>query len=318
MIYFDYNATTPIDPIVTKAMLPFIIQHFGNPSSSHEYGRVAKASVEKARSQVAELLHATPEEIYFTSGGSESNNTALKGVAWHDRDKGNHIITSGVEHPAVLNVCAWLSGQGFDITYLPVDAWGQVNPVDLENAITEQTILVSIMHANNETGTIQAIRQISDIAHRHGALFHTDAAQSVGKIRTDVQELGVDFLTIAGHKLYAPKGIGALYIRQGIEIDSLIHGAGHERGLRAGTENVPYDVALGQACEIARIQLDNPMIRDLTDYFWHELKQGLGDKIQLNGHPTERLPNTLNVSFIGWNGQDLLAQLPELAASTGR
>lgn len=183
--------------------------------------------------------------------------------------------------------------------------------------MTEQTILVSIMHANNETGTIQPIRQLSDIAHRHGALFHTDAAQSVGKIRTDVDELGVDFLTIAGHKLYAPKGIGALYIRKGLEIDSLIHGAGHERGLRAGTENVPYDVALGQACEIALRQLDNPITQELTDYFWQELHGGLGDKVQLNGHLSDRLPNTLNISFIGWNGHDLLAKLPELAASTG-
>ncbi|MDD2458747.1 MAG: cysteine desulfurase family protein [Eubacteriales bacterium] len=317
MIYLDYNATTPVDPGVAKALMPYIFQHFGNPSSSHAYGQTAKAAVEKARGQVAKLLNCTPSEVLFTSGGSESNNTALKGVAWHLKDKGNHIITSETEHPAVLNVCAWLSTQGFEITCLPVDVLGQVRPDDLAAALTDRTILVSIMHANNETGTIQPIRQLSELAHRQGALFHTDAAQSVGKIATDVHELGVDLLTLAGHKLYSPKGIGALYIRQGIEIESLIHGAGHERGLRAGTENVPYDVALGQACEIALVQLSNPIIRELTDYFWSELQIGLGDQIHLNGHPTERLPNTLNISFLGWNGHELLAQLPDVAASTG-
>lgn len=317
MIYLDYNATTPVDQGVAKALIPFIFQHFGNPSSSHAYGHAAKVAVENARGQVATLLNCSPNEILFTSGGSESNNTALKGVAWHLKDKGNHIITSEIEHPAVLNVCAWLSTQGFEITYLPVDTFGQVKPDDLAAALTDCTILVSIMHANNETGTIQPIRQLAELAHRKGALFHTDAAQSVGKIVTDVQELGVDFLTVAGHKLYAPKGIGALYIRQGIEIDSLIHGAGHERGLRAGTENVAYDVALGQACEIAQIQLSNPIIREMTDYFWSELHNGLGDQIHLNGHPTERLPNTLNISFLGWNGHELLAQLSDVAASTG-
>lgn len=317
MIYLDYNATTPVDPGVAKALLPFIFENFGNPSSSHAYGQTAKAAVENARGQVAKLLNCSPSEILFTSGGSESNNTALKGVAWHLQDKGNHIITSEIEHPAVLNVCAWLSTKGFEITYLPVDHYGQVRPDDLAAALTDRTILVSIMHANNETGTIQPIRHLAELAHRQGALFHTDAAQSVGKIATDVQALGVDFLTVAGHKLYAPKGIGALYIRQGVEIDSLIHGAGHERGLRAGTENVPYAVALGQACEVARIQLSNPIIRELTDAFWSELHNGLGDQIHLNGHPTERLPNTLNISFLGWNGHELLAKLPDVAASTG-
>jgi cysteine desulfurase len=317
MIYLDYNATTPIDPDVAKALSPFIFQHFGNPSSNHEYGQVAKSAVEKARRQISVLLNCEPDEVYFTSGGSESNNTAIKGVAWHDKEKGNHIVTSEIEHPAVLNVCHWLSKQGFEISYLPVDAYGQVRPEALAAALTDRTIMVSIMHANNETGTIQPIRELAEIAHRQGVLFHTDAAQSVGKIATDVQDLGVDFLTIAGHKLYAPKGIGALYIRRGIAIESLIHGAGHERGLRAGTENVPYDVALGQASEIARQQLDNPMIREMTDYFWSALQSGLGDQIHLNGHPSERLPNTLNISFLGWNGHELLARLPDVAASTG-
>ncbi|MDD2534405.1 MAG: cysteine desulfurase family protein [Eubacteriales bacterium] len=317
MIYFDYNATTPIDAEVAKAMLPYIREHFGNPSSGHDYGRIAKVAVEKARAQVAGILNVGADEIIFTSGGSESNNTAIKGVAWHNRSKGNHIITSVIEHPAVLNVCEWLKTQGFEISYLPVDSAGRVNPADLEAAITQQTILVSIMHANNETGTIQPIRELADIAHRNGALFHTDAAQSVGKIPTDVQQMGVDLLTIAGHKLYAPKGIGALYIRRGIQIDSLIHGASHERGLRAGTENVVFDVALGKACEIARFQLANPIVRELTDYFWSELEINLGDLVHLNGHPTERLPNTLNISFMGKAGYEILDLLPDVAASTG-
>ena len=317
MIYLDYNATTPIDVQVSEAMLPYINQHFGNPSSGHEYGRIAKAAVEQARGQVAALLNAESDEIYFTSGGSESNNTAIKGVAWRHRDKGNHIITSTIEHPAVLNVCEWLSHQGFEITYLPVDSFGCVNPVDLESVITDRTILVTIMHANNETGTIQPIHELAAVSHRYGALFHTDAAQSVGKIATDVKDMGVDFLTIAGHKLYAPKGIGALYIRRGIQIDSLIHGAGHERGLRAGTENVIFDVALGKACEIARKQLSNPIIREMTDYFWRSLKDMIGGRILMNGHPTERLPNTLNVSFIGIAGYEILDSLTDVAASTG-
>lgn len=317
MIYLDYNATTPIDDLVSAAMLPYITQHFGNPSSGHVYGRIAKAAVETARGQVASLINAESDEIYFTSGGSESNNTAIKGAAWHDSKRGNQIITSAIEHPAVLNVCEWLHLQGFDVVYLPVDSYGRVRPVDLENAMTNQTILVSIMHANNEVGTIQPIRELAEISHRHGALFHTDAAQSAGKIPVDVKDLGVDFLTIVGHKMYAPKGIGALYVRRGISIESLIHGAGHERGMRAGTENVIYNVALGKACEIAQDRLFDTSVKELTDYFWGKLHTILGDKIVLNGHPTERLPNTLNVSFLGWNGHELLARLPDLAASTG-
>jgi cysteine desulfurase len=317
MIYLDYNATTPIDESVSKAMLPYIMQHYGNPSSGHAYGQVAKSAVEKARGQVAALLNASPDEICFTSGGSESNNTAIKGVAWHNRQRGNHIITSTIEHPAVLNVCAWLEKQDFRITYLPVDSTGLVKTADLEKSLTDQTILVSIMHANNETGTIQPIRELAAISHQRGTLFHTDAAQSIGKIPLDVQELGIDFLTIAGHKLYAPKGIGALYVRRGIEIDSLIHGAGHERGLRAGTENVVFDVALGQACEVARHWVHDPTIRDLTNYLWQALQQKLGDQVVLNSHPTARLPNTLNISFLGWNGHEILAKMPDLAASTG-
>lgn len=317
MIYLDYNATTPIDEAVGQAMLPFITQHFGNPSSNHEFGQIAKVAVEKAREQVAGLLNAYPDEIYFTSGGSESNNTIIKGLAWHEQKRGRHIITSQIEHPAVLNVCAWLQTQGFKITYLPVDSAGLVDPADLEAAMSEKTILVSIMHANNETGTIQPISKLADVSHRYGVRFHTDAAQSVGKIPTNVREIGVDFLSIAGHKLYAPKGIGALYIRRSAEIEPLIHGAGHERGMRAGTENVILDVALGKACEIAGHWINDNTVRDLTQYFWNGLQARFGSKVALNGHPELRLPNTLNVSFLGMNGHEILANIPELAASTG-
>ncbi len=317
MIYLDYNATTPIDEKVRLAMLPFIERHFGNPSSGHEYGRTTKAAVEKAREQVASLLNAQPDEICFTGGGSEANNMAIKGAAWGHEGRGRHIITSSIEHPAVLNVCRWLGRRGFDITVLPVDPFGLVAPADLEAAITPRTILVSIMHANNETGTIQPISELAAIARAHGALFHTDAAQSVGKIPTDVRDMGVDLLSMAGHKLYAPKGVGALYIRRGVRIEPLVHGAGHENGLRAGTENVIFDVALGEACVIAQAHLHDTAVRELRDYFWDALKSNLGGRVILNGHPDKRLPNTLNISFIGRAGYEILDQLPNAAASTG-
>lgn len=317
MIYLDHNATTPIDPVVAQAMMPYIFEHYGNPSSSHMLGQTAKQAVERARKQLAALLNALPDEIIFTSGGSESNNMVIKGVAWKYKEKGNRIITSVIEHPSVLKVCTYLEQSGYEIICLPVDSYGQVRPADLEALISEQTLLVSVMHANNETGTIQPIKELAAIAHRHGALFHTDAAQSVGKITTDVKDMDVDFLTVAGHKLYAPKGIGALYIRQGIRIDPFIHGAGHERGLRAGTENVIFDVALGEACSIAKDKIQDQTIRELTQYFWEQLKQIFGNKVVLNGHPVERLPNTLNVSFLGQFGYEILDKLHGVAASTG-
>ncbi|MBN1759260.1 MAG: cysteine desulfurase [Chitinispirillaceae bacterium] len=317
MIYLDYNATTPIDPVVAETMLPFIHDNFGNPSSSHELGRTAKAAVEKAREQVAALLGAKPSEIVFTSGGSESNNTVIKGVAHTFRDKGNHIITSQIEHPAVLNPCRFLERNGYEVTYLPVDRYGSVDPVDVQKALTDKTIIVTIMHANNETGTIQPIRAIADICRKAGVLFHTDAAQSVGKIPTMVDELGVDFLTVAGHKLYAPKGIGALYSRNGITIEPLIHGAGHESGRRAGTENVIFEVGLGKACEIADALRDDHSIKNLTDRFYRDLKSLFGDRVKLNGHPEERLPNTLFISFIGYALADVQQALTDVAISTG-
>jgi cysteine desulfurase len=317
MIYFDNNATTPIDPQVAKAMEPYIYEHFGNPSSNHILGFRNKMAVEKARGQIASLINCSPEEILFTSGGSESNNTAIKGVAYSFKHKGKHIVTSQIEHPAVLNPCKFLERNGYEVTYLPVDKYGMVNPADVEKAITEKTILITIMHSNNETGTLQPIEEIGTISRRHNVLFHTDAAQSLGKVTMDVQKLGVDFLTVAGHKLYAPKGIGALYIKKGIQIEPLIHGAGHENGRRAGTENVIFDVALGEACEIAKEHLVNDEVRKLTDYFYARLKESFGEKIVLNGHPEKRLPNTLNISFIGHSSLDIIEKLNNIAVSTG-
>ena len=318
-IYLDYNATTPVDPAVAEAMQPYITMHYGNPSSAHAYGRTAKAAVEEARGRVADLLGCMAGEIIFTSGGSESNNTVLKGVAYTYRHKGNHIITSAVEHPAIIAPCRVLGQQGVRVTYLPVDRTGMVDPDDVRQALTPHTILISIMHANNEVGTIQPIAEISRLARQHGVLMHTDAAQSVGKIPTLVDELGVDFLSIAGHKVYAPKGIGALYMRSGLTLEPLIHGAGHEFGRRAGTENVIFDVGLGKACEIAKADLPRYQreVCRLRDFLWQELHKRLGDGIVLNGHLEQRLPNTLHVNFCGVIGAELLEKLPDLAASTG-
>ncbi|HEU5199011.1 MAG TPA: cysteine desulfurase family protein [Ktedonobacterales bacterium] len=318
-IYLDYNATTPLDPAVVAAMRPYLEQHFGNPSSSHAYGHAAKEGYEQARKQVAALLNCVPDEVIFTSGGSESDNQAIKGIAFARRERGKHIITSQIEHPAVLNTCRYLETRhGFQVTYLPVDKDGLVDPARLEAAIIPQTILITLMHANNEVGTLEPIAEIGQIARRHGIAFHTDAAQSVGKVPVHVEELGVDLLTIAGHKLYAPKGVGALYIRRGTVLDPLIHGAGHEGGRRAGTENVPYAAALGGACALAREQLASQTER------WRTLRErllsGLVARVGLvkvNGHPERRLPNTLNICVPGVVGEEVLARTPAVAASTG-
>jgi cysteine desulfurase len=317
-IYLDYNATTPIDPLVVAELLPWLNEGFGNPSSSHPYGQRAKQAVDQARERLASLLGCLPAEIIFTGGGTEANNQALIGVALANSRSGRHIIASAVEHPAVLNPLHWLERQGFSVTILPVDSSGRVDPESVRQAITAETILISIMHANNEVGTIQPLAEISAIAREQGILLHTDAAQSLGKIPTRVDDLGVDLLTVAGHKLYAPKGVGALYVRSGVKINSYLHGAGHESGRRAGTENVPYIAALGKAAELAgqRLASEPPRIRELRDHF-HARLQTLIDGVELNGHPTERLPNTLNVSFKGVVGADLLARAPEIAASTG-
>ena len=316
-IYLDFNASTPIAPEVAEAMKPFLSQHFGNPSSLHWAGIPAKEAVEHARKQVSDLLQCHANEIVFTSGGSESNNHAIKGVFFALREKGNHIITTQIEHPAVINPCRFLEKLGAEVTYVGVDQYGKVDPGEIEKAVTKKTILITVMHANNEVGTIQPVEEISKIAKKHGIIFHTDAAQSVGKIETRVGELEVDLLSVAGHKIYAPKGVGAIYIREGTPIEPLIHGAGHESRRRAGTENLLLIVGLGKACEIARRYLSGGRILDLRESFWKLLQDNFGEKVVLNGHPAHRLPNTLNVSFVGKAGADILARLDGVAASTG-
>jgi cysteine desulfurase len=319
-IYLDYNATTPVDPIVVEAMLPFLSTHFGNPSSTHSYGQVTHQAIGVARQQVARLLGCTPDEIVFTGGGSESDNLAIRGAALARRAHGNHIITQATEHPAVLNICHALERlHGLRVTYLPVDESGRVSPADVEAAIDEQTVLITIMHANNETGTLQPIAEIAEIAHRHGVLVHSDAAQSVGKIATRIDELDVDLLTVAGHKLYAPKGIGALYMRRGLQLEPLIYGGGQESGRRAGTENIAHMVALGTACMLAEEQLAASQLRlqHLRDVLQRHLEAALPSAVHLNGHSTDRLPNTLNISIDRVIGEEVLAATPQIASSTG-
>jgi cysteine desulfurase len=298
-IYLDYNATTPIAPEVAEEMWPYIQAHFGNPSSSYAVGRYNKEAIEKARMQVAGLIGAKPEEIIFTSGGTESNNHAIRGAVLANSEKGKHIITSQTEHPAVIEVCRFLEKQGYEITWLPVDSCGKVNPEDVEKTIRPDTVLITIMHANNEVGTIQPLKAIGEIAKKHGVLFHTDAAQSLGKIKTDVNELGVDLLSVAGHKLYAPKGVGALYIRDGVKLENLIFGAGQERGLRPGTENVPYIIALGKACELTNENMDgnNRHLSQTRQRLLDGLKENCKTTIILNADLGNCLPNTLSIAF---------------------
>jgi cysteine desulfurase len=317
-IYLDYNATTPLDPLVADAMRPYLDEHFGNPSSGHWYGEQTREAVTRARAQVADLVGAHTGEIVLTSGGSEANNHALKGAARANRHRGDHIITTAIEHPAVTGVCAWLAGEGFTVTTLPVDEYGIVDAAGLRAAITPRTILLSVMHANNETGSIQPVRELADIAHEHGVVVHSDAAQSVGKIPVDVDELGVDLLSIAGHKFYGPKGVGALYIRDGVAVEKLIHGASHERDRRAGTENILAIVGLGVAAELAGRRLHDAMRhgRELRDLLHERLRAGVPG-LRLNGHPEQRLPNTLNVSFPDITAAHLLAAVPQVAASPG-
>ncbi|HPQ41026.1 MAG TPA: cysteine desulfurase family protein [bacterium] len=321
LIYLDYNATTPIAREVADAMVPFLYEYFGNPSSTHPYGVTAKHAVETARKQVAAFIGSQAQEIIFTSGGTESNNMAIKGAAQALRRRGNHVITSAVEHPAVTEVCRWLESQGYRITVLPVDTTGQVDPGDLERAMTPDTILVSVMHANNEVGTIEPIRDLADIVHRCGALMHTDAAQSTGKIPVNVDKLGVDLLSIAGHKLYAPKGVGALYVRTGVDLFKQMHGADHENNRRPGTENVLEIVGLGAACDLAARHMDEntARMRAVRDRLHEGLIGELGaDSVRLNGHPDDRLPNTLSLSFRGVKANSLLSEIGEsVAASAG-
>jgi cysteine desulfurase len=314
-IYLDYNATTPVDPAVVEAMLPYLRQHFGNPSSAHALGQAAHAAVEAARAQLAALVGASAEEIVFTGGGSEASNHAIKGVCL-TRAAETHVITTAVEHPATLRPVEFLRRLGAAVTVLPVDRFGVVNPDDVRKAITPRTRLISVMHSNNEVGTLMPIREIAAIGRERGVLVHTDCAQSLGKVPADVRALGVDLLSVAGHKLYAPKGVGALFVRRGVALEPLIHGAGHEAGRRAGTENVPYVVGLGKAAELAR-QAAGEHLRELRDRLHQKLLAALGDRLALNGHPERRLPNTLNVNFVGHVGAELLAKAPGVAASTG-
>lgn len=316
-IYFDHNATTPLLPEVVEAMIPFLREHFGNPSSSHIFGRRTREAVEKARGQVASLIGASPEEIVFTSGGTEANNLAILGGTGMLRHK-KQIVTSVIEHPATVGPCRLLQGQGMEVTWLPVDEFGRIRVDDLRAAVNQGTALVTVMHANNETGTLQPIAASVGAAHSAGALFHTDAAQSVGKVAVRVDDLGVDLLSIAGHKLYAPKGVGALYIRSETAVDPVLRGAGHERGLRPGTENVASIVGLGVACEIALATLadETPRLRRLRDLLWERIRAEVPNTA-VNGHMDERLPNTLNMRFSGVRGSELLALAPRVAASTG-
>ncbi len=315
-IYLDHNATTPIHAEVVEAMLPYLRNHFGNPSSGHVFGQRARKALERARAQVAALLGCQPDEVVFTSGGTEANNLANRGVAGVAERR--HILTSSVEHPATAQPCAYLERHGFEVTRVPVDGHGQVQAHDVLPFVRGDTALVTVMLAQNETGTLMPITAISEIAHRQGTVMHTDAAQAVGKIAVRVDELGVDLLSIAGHKLYAPKGVGALYVRPGTELAPLVLGAGHERGLRPGTENVAFIVGLGQACEVAHrdIHVESARQRALRDELWRRLHDAILG-LHLNGHPTDRLPNTLNVSFPGARGSAVLLAAAEIAASTG-
>lgn len=319
-VYLDYNATTPIDQKVAEVMWPFITSHFENPSSSYIGGHTVKQAIENARQEVARLINADPEEIIFTSGGTESNNHAIRGIVNHPKNKGKHIITSSIEHPAVVEVCKYLESCGNEITYLPVDSTGKVKPEHVKNAIRPDTILITIMHANNEVGTIQPIREIANIAKQNHVPLHTDAAQSAGKINTDVKELGVDLLSLAGHKLYAPKGIGALYVRKGTRISNLLYGVGQENGKRPGTENVPYIVAMGKAAEIARENLatNAANMAATRDQLVNGLKDKLEGRVFINGDLSNGLPNTLSVAFEGIDAHALTSLTNErFCISTG-
>lgn len=320
-IYLDYNGTTPLAPEVVAAMLPYLERHFGNPSSGHPYGRAARSGVVRARAQVAALLGCSFDEVLFTSGGTESDNHALRGVAEAFEGERVHLVISGVEHPAILEPALWLEERGVELTILPVDGYGLVDPDELRRALRPHTRLVSVMLANNEVGTLQPVAELARVAHEGGALLHTDAAQAVGKVPIDFAGLGADLLTVAGHKLYAPKGVGALLIRRGLELPRLMHGAGQERGLRAGTENVAHVVGLGAACELAAEDLgeESERLRGLRDLLHRRLTEGLGDdRVRLNGHPERRLPNTLNLSIAGIVSGELVPALAErVAVSAG-
>ncbi|HEY0196488.1 MAG TPA: cysteine desulfurase NifS [Methanobacterium sp.] len=319
-MYMDHSATSPVDPEVFKAMEPYFVDSYGNASTLYSLGREARKVMEDSRKKVASLIGANPNEVIFTSGGTESDNIAIKGTAYKLRKKGNHIITSNIEHPAVDETCRYLEKNGFEVTYLPAGEEGIVKVEDLENAITNKTILITIMHANNEIGTIQPIKKIGEIARKNKIYFHTDAVQSVGKIPVDVNDLNVDLLSLSSHKLYGPKGIGALYVKKGVRLEPILHGGGHEKGLRPGTENVAGIVGLGKACEIAEQHLDENIQR--TTAMRDEIIGRVLSEIEeshLNGHPTKRLPNNINFRFTSIEGESLVLHLDAkgIASSTG-
>ncbi len=316
-VYLDNAATTAVSPAVLEAMLPYFTQCFGNASSIHSTGRDARRAVDAARRQVAAAIGALPQEIYFTAGGSESDNWAIKGAAFARKNKGNHIITSAIEHHAVLHTCQWLEKQGFTVTYLPVDEFGRVSVADVEKAITDKTILITIMTANNEIGTIQPIAEIGRLAKEKGILFHTDAVQAIGAIPVDVNAMNVDMLSMSGHKFHGPKGIGALYIRKGVKIDQFMHGGAQERNQRAGTENLAGIVGMGKAIELAVVGLEENAARmsKMRDKLISTILATIPDT-RLNGHPTERLPNNVNISFRYIEGEALLLRL-DLAGIAG-
>ena len=319
-VYLDNAATTPVNQQVLDAMIPYFREQYGNASSVYETGREARKAVEKARRQAAEAIHAKPQEVYFTAGGSESDNWAIKGAAFSRRTKGNQIITTAIEHHAVLHTCEWLGKQGFSVTYLPVDEYGLVTPEQVEAAITEQTILITIMAANNEIGTLLPIKEIAEVANRHKVLFHTDAVQALGAVPVDVQEWGVDMLSLSAHKFHGPKGVGLLYVKSGVRLDNLLHGGAQERGKRAGTDNLPAIVGLGEAIErAARLQ---PQTAEHQRRLRDRLIQGLTERIpdiRLNGHPQKRLPGNVNISIRFIEGEAMLLRLDlsGIAASSG-
>ena len=318
MIYLDNAASTQIHDDVLDSMLPYLKEQYGNASSIHRYGRLARKAIEKSRKQIASLINADPSEILITSGGTESNNTALKGIVM--KNSGNHIVTSAIEHDAILEPCKKLNQDGLSVDYLPVNSVGMVDPTHLKNHISDDTCLVSIMFGNNEVGTIQQISEISKICHEYDIPFHTDAVQTVGKIPIDVKELNIDLLSISSHKLHGPKGIGALYIKNGIEIDPVILGGGQEQGLRSGTENVANIVGFGKACEIAKNNLVENMkhVKKLRDILVEQVLDEIPE-VTLNGDPNSKLPNNAHFTFLGVNGEDLIIKLDEygIAASTG-
>ena len=318
--YFDNAATTKVKEEVLKEMFPYFSVEYGNPSSMYSIGRSSRRAIETARKRVAELINCKSKEVYFTSCGSESDNMALKGIAYANKEKGNHIITSKIEHPAILNSCKTLEKQGYKITYLNVDEEGNIDINELENAINKDTILISIMFANNEIGTIEPIEQISKIAKKHNIIFHTDAVQACGNIKIDVKEMGIDMLSLSGHKINAPKGVGALYVREGIEFDRFLDGGHQEKNQRAGTENVAEIVGLGKACEIAQTNLESHInkLKELRDFYISQVEKRI-DNIKLNGPRDNRLPGNANISFKGVNGSELLLKLDEkgICASAG-